>query len=396
MSYSVPGSYDAPRLDPRFAHLWTSTLVASFAFHLLTARLPLYAVGLGADDVAVGLLTGLIAGVALVGRPTVGWLMDGGLGRSIGIGALYIGVALYALTGLGYWWAPTVSALLTFRALAGVAVSFHGVASHTLVTHLVPLQRRGEMLGVYALASTAAQGLAPAIGVSVAHRAGDSVLFAGAVGLNVVALALAWRLRGVQRPPAARPRGTVINGAVLVPGLLMLAIMATFGTNFALLPIHAGRRGLGNPGGVFVAHSIGLLIAQSFAGRLSDRFGRLAVVGPGLMVTAAGMVLTSLLSGAWLYVGVALAGIGLGACQPALQALAADLVPSGERGTAMGTMGVFHEIGVIFGAVGGGFIGRQWGLGATYLVAAAVAIVGATSAFALHRARAFGMSRANA
>jgi hypothetical protein len=51
---------------------------------------------------------------------------------------------------------------------------------------------------------------------------------------------------------------------------------------------------------------------------------------------------------------------------------------------------------VIFGAVGGGFIGRQWGLGATYLVAAAVAIVGATSAFALHRAGAFGMSRANA
>lgn len=365
--------------------------MVSFAFHLLTGRLPLYVMNLGADDVAVGLLAGLIASVALVGRPTVGWWMD----RGVGAAPLLLGIALYALTGLGYWWAPTVAALLGFRALTGIAVSLHGTASHTFAAHLVPVQRRGEMLGIFALAGTAAQGLAPAIGVGIAGRTSDAALFAVAVGLNILALALAWPLRGVQRPPAEHPRRAVINSAVFVPGLFMLTIMATFGANIALLPLHASRRGLANPGGVFVAHSIGLLIAQSFVGRLSDRFGRLAIVGPGLAMAGAGMLLTSTLSGVWLYVAVGLSGIGMGACHPALQALAADLVPPGERGTAMGTMGAFHEIGVILGAVGGGFIGRGWGLGTTYFIAGVVAIAGATAAIALNRARAIRTTSAS-
>jgi MFS family permease len=225
--------------------------------------------------------------------------------------------------------------------------------------------------------------------VGISGRAGDPALFFTAFGLNVLAFALAWPLRSVRRAPAEHRRPGLINSSVLVPGLLMLTIMATFGANIALLPLHAGRRGLANPGTVFVANSIGLLIAQAFAGRLSDRYGRLAVVGPGLLAAAAGMLLTSALSGVGLYLAVGLSGLGLGACQPALQALAADLVPPEERGTAMGTLGLFHELGVIVGAVGGGFIGRGWGLGVTYFVGGAVAIAGAVAAFALHRARVF-------
>jgi MFS family permease len=379
-------SLHTARADPRFVFLWISALVTSLGFHLLTARLPIYAVHLGADDMAVGLLTGLLASAALVGRPIVGWRIDRG---GMAAAPLLLGLVLYAVTNLGYWWASTVLALLAFRTLVGIAVALHSTASHTLAAHLVPPQRRGELLGVYAVAATAAQGVAPAIGVSIARLASDAALFVVAFGLNVLALALAWPLRGVRRPPAEHPRHGVINRVVLVPGLLMLTIMATFGANVALLPLHAGRRGLANPGTVFVANSIGLLIAQSFAGRLSDRFGRLAVVGPGLLVAAAGMLMTSALSGVWLYLAVALSGMGLGACQPALQALAADLVPSEERGTAMGTLGVFHELGVIVGAVGGGLIGRGWGLGATYVIGGAIAIAGAVAAFALHRAHAF-------
>ena len=55
----------------------------------------------------------------------------------------------------------------------------------------------------------------------------------------------------------------------------------------------------------------------------------------------------------------------------------------------MGTLGLFHELGVIVGAVGGGLIGRGWGLGVTYFVGGAVAIAGAVAAFALYRARVF-------
>jgi MFS family permease len=378
------------RPDPRFVFLWASTLIASLGFHLLTARLPIYAAQVGADDLAVGLLTGLLAAVALVGRPTVGWWMD----RGVGAAALFAGLILFAVTVLGYWWASTIAALLAFRAISGIAVSLHGTANQTLAAHLVPVRRRGELLSVFAVAGTTAQGTAPAIGVGIARTAGDGTLFACAFGLYVLALVVAWPLHDVKSPaatapaPARPPRG-IINPAVLVPGLLMMTIMATLGVNVGLLPLHAGRRGLENPGNVFIAASVGLLIAQSFVGRLSDRHGRMAVVGPGLLVAALGMLSTSIVSGAWLYLAVALSGIGLGTCQPALQALAADLVPPGERGTAMGTLGVFHELGVVVGAVGGGLIGREWGLGTTYFITGLVAIAGAAAAFTLKRAKAF-------
>jgi MFS family permease len=302
---------------------------------------------------------------------------------------LFLGLVLYAASNLGYWWASTVVALLAFRTLVGIAVALHSTASHTLAAHLVPAQRRGELLSVYAVAATAAQGVAPAIGVSIAGRAGDPALFLVAFSLNLLAFVLAWPLRDVRRPPAEHRRNAFINPSVLVPGLLMLTIMATFGANIALLPLHASRRGLENPGTVFVANSIGLLLAQAFAGRVSDRYGRLTVVGPGLLAAAAGMLLTSALSGAGLYLAVVLSGVGLGACQPALQALAADLVRPEDRGTAMGTLGLFHEFGVIVGAVGGGLIGRGWGLDTTYIVGGVVAVAGAVAAFTLHRARAF-------
>jgi MFS family permease len=170
--------------------------------------------------------------------------------------------------------------------------------------------------------------------------------------------------------------------------LLLLTLNVAFGVNFALLAVHASRRGLVNPGLVFVAHALGVFAAQSVAGRLSDRLGRLAVIVPGLALAAVGLWVTALAAGAWLFAAGALSGLGLGAAQPLLYALAADLVPLEERGSAVGTIGIFHEVGIVVGAVGGGFLGRSVGLPEMYGVAGTVPASGAVVALlATRRAR---------
>src|SRR5439155_12885449 len=52
-----------------FVFLWFVAFLAYFSFQLTTGSLPLFALALGADDAAIGLLTGIIALASLVSRP---------------------------------------------------------------------------------------------------------------------------------------------------------------------------------------------------------------------------------------------------------------------------------------------------------------------------------------
>ncbi|MDR7486120.1 MAG: MFS transporter [Armatimonadota bacterium] len=359
-----------------FARLWAVVLLVSFAFHLVTASLPFYATRLGADEAVVGLLIGLIAAVALISRPLAGLWIDAGAGAA----ALVTGLVLYALCALGYWLAPSVPALLGFRALTGVAVGFYGTASQALTVALVPVARRAEALSLYAAAVGIAQGLAPSAGIALAAAAGFPALFVTCAGVSTAGAVLAWPLRRVSARPQAGAVRRIFHRGVVVPGLLLVALHVTFGANIALLPLHAGRRGLPNPGLVLVTHALGLFAAQAIAGRASDRLGRIAVIAPALALAAAGMWTTALVGGWALLAAAALSGMALGAGQPSIVALGADLVREEERGAALGTMGIFHEIGIVAGAVGGGIAGRALGLPAMFALVGVVPAVAAVLA----------------
>src|SRR5256885_14359655 len=91
----------SPIFPRSFFLLWSVTFLAYFSFQLTTASLPLYAVSLGADDAAIGLLTGVIALGSLVSRPWVGQWLDrgGGPGGMPGAGGFF------AASGGGVFWA---------------------------------------------------------------------------------------------------------------------------------------------------------------------------------------------------------------------------------------------------------------------------------------------------
>jgi MFS family permease len=196
--------------------------------------------------------------------------------------------------------------------------------------------------------------------------------------LGAVAGGLALNLRIGNTVHAARARDhRVIHFGVLVPGLILAALSLSFGVTFGLLAVHASRRGLDNPGLVFVTVAGGQILAQTLLRHVSDQFGRRATIAPGLVLVAAGMGIMAGAAGLWLVLGGLLFGIGLGTAVPTIYALASDLVPSDERGRAMGTLGVFLEIGIGTGAIGGGAIGRLFGLETAFALAGCVALAAA-------------------
>src|SRR2546425_8163243 len=100
----------SPIFPRSFFLLWSVTFLAYFSFQLTTASLPLYAVSLGADDAAIGLLTGVIALGSLVSRPWVGQWLDRG-GARWGIAAAGGFVAGFAV---GLFGLPGASELFAF------------------------------------------------------------------------------------------------------------------------------------------------------------------------------------------------------------------------------------------------------------------------------------------
>ena len=249
---------------------------------------------------------------------------------------------------------------------------------------MAPGERRGEALSLLSLALGIGQGAGPGVGIAVARSMSYQGLFATCAVLGVCSTGLALSLRPLPPQPSPPRTARLIHPAVMIPGLVLVAVMITFGVNFGLLAVHASRRGLANPGLVFVAYAVGQISTQALLRRVSDRFGRGAAIGPGLVLTALGMWTLGLVSGWWLLLGALLAGAGQGMTQPAIYALGSDLVAGYERGSAMGTLGVFLEIGIAAGAIGGGVVGRAVGLGTTFLLAGSIAgIAGALQRFIL-------------
>ena len=363
-----------------FLLLWSVTFLAYFSFQLTTASLPLYAVSLGADDAAIGLLTGVIALGSLVSRPWVGqWLDRGGARWSIPAAG-----SLFAVSAVGFLVSHAVTDLIAFRVLSGVAIALLATSSQVLTIGMAPEQRRGEALSLLSLALGIGQGAGPGVGIAVARSISYQGLFATCAVLGVCSTGLALSLRPVPPQPSPPRTARFIHPAVVIPGLVLVAVMITFGVNFALLAVHASRRSLANPGLVFAAYAVGQISTQALLRRVSDRFGRGAAIGPGLVLTGLGMWTLGLVSGWWLLLGALLSGAGQGMTQPAIYALGSDLVAANERGIAMGTLGVFLEIGIAAGAIGGGVVGRAVGLGTTFLLAGSIAgIAGALQRFIL-------------
>jgi MFS family permease len=345
-----------------FTLVWTASLLYNAGFQLIGAALPLYAVSLGATDGQVGLLIGLFALAAMAGRTVVGWQLDRGSKRLV----LVAGNLIFVASALGYAAVTAVAPLLALRVLNGAGHAAGQAANQTLATETAPPERRGEALAMQLLTLSLSLATMPALGVAIAGAFGFPALFLVTAGLSLLA-ALVALLCPEPPPPVVRSPAQFFNVAVIRPGLILLALMIAFGAVVGLAAVHAARVGLVNPGLFFLAYAGGLIVAQSFGGRLSDRRGRAAAILPGLALAALGMAAIALARAWWLLPAAALFGLGVGLAQSSLIALAADYVPPARRGSAIATSGIFLEGGISAGATAGGLIGQAAGLPAAFL-----------------------------
>lgn len=330
--------------------------------YLVLPVLPLHLQRWGLSDVEVGVLVALMSAAAFVCRPFAGWLADG-IGRTplvrIGAAALTVGAA-------GIPFAGTVAPLAALRVVAGVGWGGLTSNANTLAGELAPPGRRGEAIGLYTMAGSVALAGGPAIGLLVASAWGDASAFfiAAAFGAVATVAALVLRLPGPPRHPLPRIAvATLFSRAALGPAAVLFLHAFMYGGLITFLPLLAAARHLGNAGLFFTVFAAVLIVLRTVAGRLYDRYGAFPVLVPGLICGVLAMWLLAIATGlAEMLVAAVLFSLAMGLVQP--PALAWGMELAGERkATAMATMVMAQDLGIIMGGSVLGVMGTLGGYG---------------------------------
>jgi EmrB/QacA subfamily drug resistance transporter len=356
----------------------------------------------------------------------------GGLADRFGHRRIFLlGVALFTAASLLCAAAPSLPLLIAFRVVQGVGGAMIAPASLAIVLDSFPVERRSAGVGLWGAAAAAAAAIGPTLGGALVELSdwrlvflvnlpiGAAILLAGRrllpqpkiadsrlpdlPGALMLALSLAAITLGIVEGndwgwSSARTLGSFAIAAVLLLGVVLrsrshprpivepaLFAHRSFSIgNFGTLLFAAAFFSLILGNVLFLTSIWGYTVLQAGAatlpgpalstvvagpaGRLADRFGHRAVIVPGTLFFAAGVLVlrsagaTPDWLGLWLP-GACLTGIGIGLAFPTLGAASVRDVPIDRFATASAVNAAFRQVGAVLGtAILVAIVGEPLGL----------------------------------
>jgi len=370
-----------------------AVLTATFLFNLgqgvLRPSLPLYLREFFAANYRMVTLIPVVFGVGkwIANLPT-GYLQDR-LGRKQMMAA---GLAVMALVDIASAFTLAYVAFLGLRAIGGIGwAMFATVATTTAVGHQ-GAARRGRTVSLLLMSETL--GLlvgTTAGGVFYQHAGKTSPFFLEASCMIIAIVAVAWQSssfggRQVAKQPAAEDR-SALKTALALPGVMLMSLVSgtlvaiQVGVFVFLYPLYLAQGGDLRPEtvGYFISLSVlGRLLSLWLGGSLSDRWGRAAVLVPGLLLygTILGtlIVITNpVLLGVWSF----LIGAGSGLVASIPTAVIGDRVPSEMQGVAIGWLRTVNDTGMIAGPLLFGVVADAVHLAAPFVLAFGLLLIAA-------------------
>lgn len=321
------------------------------SFYLLLPTLPVYVQKLGGRESEVGLIIGIFTLSALFVRPFVGRAIDR-MGRKPFI---LLGASLLVVSSLLYILTRSVGSILLLRVIHGAGIAFFTTAAPTYIADISPLERRGEAMGYYGMSNSLAMAAGPTLGWLVVEVSSFPVLFLAATAAALAALLLSLGITEEQRSPRRSQGGglwTLISYEALFPSALFCLVAMTYGSIVSFLPLFAAHHGISNPGLFFTVYALCLVALRAVAGRISDVYGRLQVIVPGMAVVVLALgVLAFSSSLSTLLVAAVLYGVGQGIAFPSFVALIIDRAGESGRGVAVATLTIALDLGISLGSI---------------------------------------------
>jgi MFS family permease len=332
---------------------------------------------LGAGDVAVGVVTGVFALTAVVGRPIAGRFADARGRRMV----VVIGLLLAALGGAVYLIPAGVPGLIVARLILGVGDGWMFTAGAVWMVDLAPQDRRGQAIGIFGLAIWGGLAVGPVIGETLLSAGGYDAVWAFAAAAPLVGALLARRVPDAHvgtGPVPRSERAPLLPRAVRVPGIALALANIGYGTVVGFLVLHLAHRGIAHGATAFTAFAASVVLTRLALGRLPDRLGPQVTALGAFLAETTGLVLIGLAHVWWVAgVGAVVMGMGFSLLFPSLALIVMDRTGEEGRGAAMGAFTAFFDVGVGVGAPLAGAVAALAGYPAAFFVAAGCALLGA-------------------
>ncbi|GAB6127174.1 MFS transporter [Humidesulfovibrio idahonensis] len=281
--------------------------------------------------------------------------------------AIFAGIAMLILCGVGYLFERDVPGLFALRLINGAGIALmSGSATTLLVAHIAP-ERSGQAFGVYSVAALLPYSIVPSlfdhIGVFLPSPAwGYAAMSLALVPAAVINLVL---LRQHRAGRAMEPGKGGAGYAAMLQSLrtrktvLMLLLNMVYYLNFAALFFLSkslfASRGLGNVGLFFSIQTVLMLLIRVFASRLFDEVKKPLLILWCYVLTALGFGMLWAAHSQLMVVATALMlGLGMGVGPPSLNALMYALSEQPLRAVNSNLMVMSLQAGSFLGPILGG------------------------------------------
>ncbi|MCK6074137.1 MFS transporter [Paenibacillus silvae] len=336
--------------------------------HMIVSPLPSYVQDrFHANAFQVSLFTCLFALSAIAARLYSAKALEKGLRNAM----IYIGLSVALLATLGYYFAAGIAVLLLLRMLFGVGFGMSSTAFPTMASDIVPVKRMGEGMGYFGLSTSLAMSMGPIIGVTLLQGAGFVTLMVCTAAVIVVIYPLSYSLtrkKAARTQQAAEPAAvtvsvapsaasaaagkTAFNRKLILPSVLNGLLSITYGGLVGFIVLFGKEAHLANPALFFLFNAMAVLVVRPFAGRIYDSKGPKALLIPGAVCIALGLVILSTASTMpVLFAAAFMYGIGYGSMQSSLQTWMIQVVSPAQRGMANGMFLNTLDLGIATGAL---------------------------------------------
>jgi MFS family permease len=355
----------------RFFELWLFAFVTFFSAFQLLPAIPFRIEDLGGSKALAGSFLAVYTLASAFAAPVMGTVADH-LGRKRMLIAASIGFFFFSIF---YGVVESIPLLLMVGVVHGALWAGLMASASAIMSEYIPVSRRTEGLAYWGLASTAAIGIAPMVGLLVFER-GWLVLCGEMAGLSIVMLLWARRLRTTDRPlPGSMPiLSDSWDWKVIRAALSMAAVAFGYGGVTSYVAMLAIERRIQPKSIFFTTFAIAIVLVRIFASRLGDRFGTKAILYPSYAAIPVSLaLLAQATSRPQMVTSAVLFGIGLGGAWPAFANFVLTHTDETRRARTFGSIVWAFDGGIASGSLAVGVMWDRWSSTTAFLVAAAVA-----------------------
>ena len=376
---------DSNRLwSPAFINYGISSGILYMTQYVLVAALPIVITfELSGSDLDAGLAMTYFQIGTIVCRLFAGRLIDGFNKRVV----LLVSTALFFIIMGLFNLTSSLEAIFVLRGLHGIVFALGTTVMAALAVLVLPPNRKGEGINMFAIFSNVAMVLGPAIGLYALSLYGSIALYLFLTIMTGLALVLSNSIplsKELAMPKPSAHKGWHISQFIekrSLPWALMgLFIGFTYSGVLVFIPIELNSMGSGIWGSAFFAiFAVMIIISRPLVGKAYARYGSKYIIYPGLVLFILGLLALGIATTPLTIILTApLLGLGYGAAQPAFQALAIQSAPIERAGVSTATYFLALDISVGAGSVILALVASAVGYQYLYMFTAIIMIVALT------------------